>query len=102
MNGINEEIFKKVRSMIVNLGIDGQEIFADTKLDDLGMDSLDIIDLFSTISGEFDIEISENDFDFSNLKDVGDIVKYIEDYQIKKGYWKLRKFSTFLSCGFVY
>ena len=55
-------------------------------IDDLGIDSLDIVDLLSTISGEFDIEISEDDFDFSILKNVGDIVKYIEDYQLKKGY----------------
>ena len=86
MDGINEEIFEKVKSMIMNLGIDGQEISVDTGLDDLGIDSLDVVDLFSTISGEFDIEVSEDDFDFSNLKNVGDIVKYIEDYQIKKDY----------------
>lgn len=84
MDSINEKIFDKVKSMLMNLGIDEQEIEADTRLDDLGIDSLDIVDLFSTISGEFDIEISEDDFDFSNFKNVGDIVRYIEDYQIKK------------------
>ena len=46
-------------------------------IDDLGADSLDIVDLVMTLEEEFDTEIPDEDIE--NLKTVGDIVKYIED-----------------------
>ena len=46
-------------------------------IDDLGADSLDIVDLVMTLEEEFDTEIPDEDIE--NLKTVGDIVKYIEE-----------------------
>ena len=47
-------------------------------IEDLGADSLDIVDLVMTLEEEFDTEIPDEDIE--NLKPVGDIVKYIEDH----------------------
>ena len=46
---------------------------------DLGADSLDIVDLVMSLEEEFDCEIPDEEIE--NIKTVGDIVKYIEDHQ---------------------
>ena len=46
-------------------------------IDDLGADSLDVVDLVMSLEEEFDIEIPEDQVE--NIKIVGDIVKYIEE-----------------------
>ena len=47
--------------------------------DDLGADSLDVVDLVMALEDEFDVEIPEDQVE--NIKTVGDIVKFIEDKQ---------------------
>ena len=46
--------------------------------DDLGADSLDVVDLLMSIEDEFEIEIPDEEID--NIKTVGELVKYIEDH----------------------
>ena len=47
--------------------------------DDLGADSLDVVELVMALEDEFDVEIPEDQVE--NIKTVGDIVKFIEDKQ---------------------
>ena len=72
-------IFEKLKSILsVQFNVDKNDISFDTDFfKDLNADSLDIIDLVSTISGEFDLDFDENKI--SNFKTVGDVVKYIEE-----------------------
>ncbi|MGN0649366.1 MAG: acyl carrier protein [Oscillospiraceae bacterium] len=74
-------VFEKVRTIIVDqLGADENAVTENSKIiDDLGADSLDVVDLMDGISDEFGIEIPENEVE--NMVTVGDIVKYIEDNQ---------------------
>ena len=59
------------------LDIDPAEITESTDImDDLGADSLDIVELMMTVEEEFDITIDEGDA--QNFKTVGDVVNYIE------------------------
>lgn len=44
--------------------------------DDLGADSLDVVDLLMSIEDEFDIEIPDEEIE--NIRTVGDLVNYIE------------------------
>ncbi len=46
--------------------------------DDLGADSLDIVDLMMSIEDEFEIEIPDGDID--KVKTVGDLANYIEEH----------------------
>lgn len=72
-------IFEKIKSILVEqFDVDEKSISYDTDFsEDLNADSLDIIDLFSTISGEFGIDA---DIEIANqFKTVGDLVKYIEE-----------------------
>ena len=71
-------VFDKIKSIIVEqLDADEADVTMEANIqDDLGADSLDVVDLVMSIEDNFDIEIPEEDV--SNIKTVGDIVKYIE------------------------
>lgn len=72
-------VFEKVRSIIMDqLDVEEDKVTMDAVIqDDLGADSLDIVDLVMSFEEEFDIEIPDDQVE--NIKTVGDIVKYIEE-----------------------
>lgn len=72
-------VFEKVRSILVDqLDLDEDKVTMEASItDDLGADSLDMVDLVMSMEEEFDIEIPDEQVE--NIKLVGDIVKYIED-----------------------
>lgn len=74
-------IFEKIKKLIAEqLDVEEDAIKeASSITDDLGADSLDVVDLVMSIEDEFDVEIPEDQVE--NIKTVGDIVKYIEDNQ---------------------
>lgn len=58
--------------------IDAAKISEGTSfVDDLNLDSLDIVELMMKMEDEFGVEIPEEDAE--GLKTVGDVVKYIEN-----------------------
>ena len=72
-------ILEKLQSLIADqLGVDGSNITMDTNFEeDLGVDSLDIVDLSMALEEEFDIgEMSEEDL--ATIKTVGDLVRYLQ------------------------
>ena len=73
--------FDKVKELIIDqLDVDEDSVTAGASIqDDLGADSLDVVDLVMSLEEEFDIEIPDEAVE--NIKTVGDIVKYIEDNQ---------------------
>ena len=74
-----EGVFEKVRDVICEqLGIEDEEtITMDTTfIDDLGADSLDIVELIMALEEEFDIEIPEADAE--KISTVGEVVEYIK------------------------
>ncbi|MBP1562289.1 MAG: acyl carrier protein [Oscillospiraceae bacterium] len=76
------DIFEKVRDLIADqLDIADKDTITEGSsiTDDLGADSLDVVDLVMAIEDEFSVEIPEDEVE--NIKLVGDIVKYIEDKQ---------------------
>ncbi len=74
-------IFEKVKKLIAEQLDVEEDVIKETSsiTDDLGADSLDVVDLVMSIEDEFDVEIPEDQVE--NIKTVGDIVKYIEDNQ---------------------
>lgn len=73
-------IFEKVKSTIAEqLGIEEDEITMDSSfIDDLGADSLDIVELIMALEEEFDIEIPDEDAEKITI--VGDVVEYIKQH----------------------
>lgn len=74
-------IFEKVQEILSEqLDVPAESITADTNLvDDLGADSLDVVELIMSVEDEFGISISDEDA--ANLPTVGKIVEYIERQQ---------------------
>lgn len=72
-------VFEKVRSIIMDqLDVEEDKVTMDAVIqDDLGADSLDIVDLVMSFEEEFDIEIPDDQVE--TIKTVGDVVKYIEE-----------------------
>lgn len=48
-------------------------------MNDLGADSLDVVDLLMSIEDEFEVEVPDEEIE--NIKTVEDLVKYIENHQ---------------------
>lgn len=71
-------IFEKVRDIIADqLGVDADEITMESSfIDDLGADSLDIVELIMALESEFDMEIPDEDAE--KIGTVGDVVEYIK------------------------
>ena len=71
--------FEQVREIICKqLELEESDVTMETNIkDDLGADSLDLVDLAMSIEDEFDIELSDEALD--KIKNVGDLVAYIED-----------------------
>ena len=73
-------IFDKVRTIICEqLDLEEDKVTLDSNiLEDLGADSLDIIDRIMSFEDEFDIEVPDEEIE--GIKTVGDLVKYIEEH----------------------
>ena len=70
--------FDKVKAIVVEqLGVDEAEVTIDsTFIDDLGADSLDIVELIMALEEEFNVEIPDDVAE--KIKTVKDTVKYID------------------------
>ena len=76
----SEEIFEKVKKVIMEqLGVSDSAITLEASfIDDLGADSLDIVELIMALEEEFDIEITDSDAE--KVATVGDVVDYIKEH----------------------
>ena len=74
----SEEVFEKVKGIIVEqLGVSETAVTMEASfIDDLGADSLDIVELVMALEEEFDIE--SPDADAEKVVTVGDVVDYIK------------------------
>ena len=74
-----EEVFEKVKGIIVEqLGVTESSVTMEASfIDDLGADSLDIVELVMALEEEFDIEIP--DADAEKVATVSDVVEYIKE-----------------------
>jgi acyl carrier protein len=68
----------KVKNIIVEqLGVDMETVTPEASfIDDLGADSLDIVELVMTMEEEFDLEIPDEDAE--KIKTVNDVISYIK------------------------
>ena len=71
--------FERVKKIVVEqLGVEADEVqMTSTFVDDLGADSLDIVELIMAFEEEFNIEIPDEKAE--KIKTVEDVVKYIDE-----------------------
>ena len=76
----SEEVFEKVKETIIEqIGVTDTAVTMEASfIDDLGADSLDIVELIMALEEEFDIEIP--DADAEKIVTVGDVVEYIKEH----------------------
>ena len=76
-----EEIAEKVRSIIAEqLGVSLEEVQPKASfIEDLGADSLDIVELIMALEEEYDMEIPDEDAE--KIQSVEDVISYITEKQ---------------------
>ena len=72
-------VFEKVKQIISEqLGIDEKEVALESAfIEDLGADSLDIVELIMAMESEFDMEIEDDEVE--DISTVEDVVNYIKE-----------------------
>ncbi|MBE3590275.1 MAG: acyl carrier protein [Firmicutes bacterium] len=75
-----DEIFQRIKKIIVEqLGVEEDQVTPESSfIDDLGADSLDIVELVMALEEEFDMEIPDEDAE--KITTVGDAVKYVQSH----------------------
>ncbi len=73
-------VFDRVKAIVVEqLGVEAGEVTPQSKfVEDLGADSLDVVELVMALEEEFDLEIPDEDAE--KIATVGEAVKYIESH----------------------
>ena len=71
-------VFEKVREILCEqLDLEEDGVTMESSIaDDLGADSLDVVDMLMSLEDEFDLETPDEEIE--NIKTVGQLVKYIE------------------------
>ena len=71
-------VFEKVKAILAELlSIDENTITMDSLIiDNLGADSLDLVDAVVTLNDEFGVEVPDEEIE--NIKTIGELVEYIE------------------------
>src|SRR5262245_52647580 len=77
-------IEEKVKDIIVEqLGVNPEQVTPQASfIEDLGADSLDIVELVMAFEEEFGVEVPDEDAE--KLQTVGDVIKYIEEKSSKQ------------------
>lgn len=71
-------VFERIKEILADqLDADADTMTMESDIaNDLGADSLDVVELLMAIEDEFDVEIPDEEIE--NIKTIGDLVKYIE------------------------
>jgi acyl carrier protein len=74
---VREEITARVKSIVVEqLGVDADKVVPEALfVEDLGADSLDIVELIMALEEEYDMEIPDEDAE--KIGSVNDVIQYV-------------------------
>ena len=77
---MESEVFERIRDYLADqFDVDGEKITPESDIiNDFGADSLDVIDMITTLSDEFGVEIPDEEIE--NFHTVGDVVSYVEEH----------------------
>ena len=77
---MESEVFERIRDYLADqLDIEAEKITPESDIiNDFGADSLDVIDMITTLSDEFGVELPDEELE--NFHTVGDVVAYVEEH----------------------
>ena len=76
--GVDEHDFEKLAALLSEqFGVDVDSITMDTSFEDLGADSLDIVEMTMAVEEEFGLEDMDEE-DLSGISTVADLVRYLK------------------------
>lgn len=77
---MESEIFERIQEYLADqLDVEPEKITRDSDIvNDFGADSLDVIDMITTLSDEFGVDIPDEEIE--NFHTVGDVVAYVEEH----------------------
>ena len=70
-----QSIEETVTESLINFGADADAVTRDATLEDIDIDSLDLVELTQVVEERYDIDLEGSDF--KNIKTVGDVVDLI-------------------------
>ena len=78
---MDEELFEKIKEVVAEqLNVEADAVHEDSSfVDDLGADSLDLVELVMALEDNFDMKIPDEDVEA--IKTVGDAQTYIESHR---------------------
>lgn len=76
---MNNEVFERIRTYLADqLDVEPAKITLDSDIvNDFGADSLDVVDMITTLSDEFSVDIPDEEIE--NFHTVGDVVAYLSE-----------------------
>ena len=76
---MESEVFERIREYLADqLDVEPEKFTPESDIvEDFGADSLDVIDMITTLSDEFGVEIPDEEIE--NFHTVGDVVSYVEE-----------------------
>jgi acyl carrier protein len=79
-SGPGSDLADRIRTIIAEqLGIDMAEVSPDSNiLEDLGADSLDVVELVMTLEDEFDIEVPDEVAE--SIRTIADVERYVAEH----------------------
>ncbi len=71
-------VLEKLKALLAaQFDVEESSITAETNIvDDLGADSLDVVELIMTLEGEFDVHVPEEEVE--GLRTVGEVAQFVE------------------------
>jgi acyl carrier protein len=80
LEGSGPDLAGRIRAIVAEqLGVDIAEIVSESKiLDDLGADSLDVVELVMTLEDEFDIEVPDEAAEA--IRTIADVERYVTEH----------------------
>ncbi|MBE6871300.1 MAG: acyl carrier protein [Ruminococcaceae bacterium] len=71
-------IFEKLTAIVAEqFSVDESEITENTTFEDLGADSLDVVELIMAVEEEFDVQVADEDAE--GIETIGDVVNFLRD-----------------------
>ena len=71
----NEEVLNKIKEIVPKFGVDPNEVTNQSTLEDLDMDSLDVVEIMQAIEDDLGIRVPDEDLE--DLSTIGDAVNAV-------------------------